>query len=273
MPTPSNLSLRNPAQNLLQRMKKRRIFLVVCIAWTGVMALGSVCAAGRSIEPAHALPLGERLVYKISWLGIPVGVGELWVKERAQLDGREVIHIVGTIRTNKVLKTIFPMHDEAHSWIDAETFESVQFEKQVHELLIKAHERMVFDSSKQKGYFESFKTGVKNEFDITTPVQDAVSVVYWARRQALVPGASVKTVISCDQQQWAVEVNVVRREPVRLRGKKVDTLRLEPVTWVEGVERRGRAWINVTTDASQTPVRIGYKAPFGSVIGTLRITE
>ncbi len=216
------------------------------------------------------MPLGERLVYKISWLGIPVGGGELWVKEKTRLAGRDVIHIVGVIETNRFLSNIFPMHDEAHSWIDAETFESVQFEKQVNELMVRAHEKTVFDASRRKGHYESFKTGLKKEFDVTTPVHDVFSAFYWARRQVLVPGESVKTVLSCDQKDWALEINVLRRETVKLYGKNIDTIRLEPITRVNGVEKRGRAWINVTTDPSRKPIRIVYKAPFGSVVGTLK---
>lgn len=259
-----------PALSMESPLNTRRVFAVLLIAWIGVSAVGNVCAEGPLVQPNQVMPLGERLVYKISWLGIPVGIGELWVKETTQLAGREVIHIVGVLETNRVLSKIFPMHDEGHSWIDAQTLESVQFEKKVNELLIKAHEKTVFDASSGTGYYESFTTGVTKEFPVTVPVHDVFSAFYWARRQALVPGASVATVLSCDQKDWALEVHVLRREIVKRRGTSVDTFRLEPITHVEGVEKRGKAWINVTTDASRTPVRIVYKAPFGPAVGTLK---
>src|SRR6185436_306303 len=123
----------------------------------------------------------------------------------------------------------------------------------------------VFDASKRKGYFKSFNTGAKREFDVTAPVHDVLSAVYWVRRQALVPGESVHTVLSCDQQDWALEINVLRPETVKVRGRSVDTIRLEPITRVNGVERRGRAWFNLTADASRKPIRIGYKAAFGRI--------
>lgn len=104
--------------------------------------------------PSHSdIPLGERLEYQITWLRIPVGIGEVWAKEKIMLGGREVIHVVGTIRTNKILSKIFPIFDEAQSWIDAETFESLQFEKKVDELFLNGHEKMVFDPIRKKRIF------------------------------------------------------------------------------------------------------------------------
>ena len=41
-------------------------------------------------------------------------------------------------------------------------------------------------------------------------------------------------------------------------------------TVVEGEIKQGKAWINVSADSSQKPVRIVYKAPFGHIVGTLK---
>jgi len=230
----------------------------------------SVLSSARAEETPVPPVIGERLEYKITWLGIPVGTGELWVKEKTTLGGREVIHLTGSIKTNKVLRKIFPMNDIADSWIDAKTLQSLQFEKNVNELREKAHERMVFDAGSKKGHYESFTTGKKHDFNITVPVHDVFSAIYWVRRQPLVPGETLKTVVIANQVDWALDVKVLRTEKVKVNGEKTETFRANLDTVSEGVERIGRAYINITTDASRIPVRLGYKAPFGSVIGTLK---
>lgn len=230
----------------------------------------SVFAEDIPVPPAQKIRVGERLVYKITWLGIPVGTGELWVKEKTTLGGREVFHVTGLIETNKVLRKIFPMYDTAESWIDAETLESVQFEKNIDELREKSHERMVFDAPNKKGYFESFTTGEKKEFPITVPVHDVLSTIFWARRQPLTPGETVKTTLIADEVPWHLDVDVQEMEKVKVSGKKTATFRADLNTVSEGVERKGRSYINITTDASRTPVRLAYKAPFGTVVGTLQ---
>ena len=247
-----------------------RVLLILGIACSNWMGFVKAGAEELPLGQPQSIPVGERLVYKISWFGIPVGTGELWAQERTELAGREVIHVVGLIENNKFLSAIFPMRDEIHSWIDAETLESVQFEKKVNESKIKADEVMVFDRTSGKGSYESFETGEKKEFDVQVPVHDVCSAFYWVRRQVLVPGESVKVTLTCDRKDWALEAHVLRRETLKLHGEKVETLRIEPVTVVEGEERRGRAWFNVTDDPSHTPVRIVYKAPFGSVVGVLK---
>ncbi len=253
-------------------MNKQQVLSVLFIVWMCLIA-GGASAEEVAIKPNQEIQIGEHLEYRITWLKIPVAIGELWAKEKIMLDGREVIHVVGIIGTNKVLRKIFPMHDEAHSWIDAKTFESVQFEKNVDEIKIKAHEKTVFDPKKKKGYLKSLKTGKKKEFKITVPVYDVVSVIYWARRQTLEPGKSFNTVLTALEKDWALELKVVGHEKVKFQGKKIDTLRVEPNTISEGVHRKGMAYFNVTNDSSRLPVRGVYKAIFGSVVGTLKKTE
>ncbi len=216
------------------------------------------------------MKVGEHLDYKITWLGIPVGSGELLVKEKTTLNGREVFHVVGRIETNKVLSKIFPIHDEAHSWIDAATFESVQFEKKIDELIINTHEKWVFDAAQKKGHFVSFKSGEKKEFDITVPVHDVLSAFFWARRQPLEVDQTYKIVLTADQRDWELQAKVAKKEKIKIDDQKIETLKVYPDTVSEGVERRGKAWFNVTTDPSHRPVRIIYKAPIGRITGTLQ---
>ena len=240
------------------------------MAWIGSIASGNVLYAEETLaSPSQEVSLGERFVYKITWLKIPVGTGEVWVKEKTVLDGREVIHVVGFIETNRVLRKIFPMHDEAHSWMDARTFESVQFEKKIDELLIDAHERTTFDREKGKGYLESFKTGKKSEFKVKAPVHDVLSAFFLIRRQLSGPDHSFQTVVTADQEDWTLEIPGFRRETIEIRGKKIDTLRVEPITREGNKEKRRKSSFNVSADASRKPVKIVYTAPFGRVVGTL----
>lgn len=230
---------------------------------------GNLFADKTYPNPNQTIPIGERLVYKVTWLRIPVGFAEMHVKEKTTLNGREVIHVVATLESNSVLSRIFPVRDMAESWIDAKTFEAVQFEKKIDEPLLKLHERTVFDAEKKKGYYESFKTGKKKEFSIQTPAHDVFSAFFWARRQSGKPGDVARLVLSADQVDWELEIKVKEEETLKIEKEKVRVLKIDPRTVSEGKERKNMAWFYASLDPDRKPVLIIYKAAFGKVVGTL----
>lgn len=224
-------------------------------------------------EPEPSFPAGERLVYDVYWLGFHVGTGQIWVKEKTVVGGREAWHVVGTARANGFLSNIYHVRDEAHSWIDARTGESIQFLKKVDERGAQAHEKDTFDKAAGKGRHRSLKTGETKLFGITTPVHDVLSVFFWARRQPLVPGRKIETVLSCNQADWRLEVNVVKQEVEALRGHGiVDHVVVEPRAEPKGEGKGppGRAWVYLKNDPRRTPVLVKFKTPFGAVVGVLR---
>ena len=232
-------------------------------------------AIGPIKPPSKTLALGEHLAYEVFWMGMPIGLGELWVKEKVSLNGREAFHVVAVAETNKLLSKIYPVHDEVHSWIDVKTFQSLQFQKKVSEGHYRADEFVQYDAVKKTGYYQSLKNGTKKEFDITLPVQDILSAFYWARRQPLQIGKSFKTIVNSDEKDWSLEINVIRRETKELRGRDtLDTILIEPKTRLKGVlEKRGRVWIYLKNDPSRTPVWITFKTSFGSVVGVIQETS
>ncbi len=222
-------------------------------------------------EPSQEIPLGEHLIYDVFWMGLPVGIGELEVKEKTTLGDREVYHVVAVARTNDILSKIYPVRDEVHSWMDAKTFQSLQFEKKVSEGFYHADERIVYDQAKKKGYYESLKNGTKKEFDVSVPVHDVISAFYWARRQTLLPGKSVKTTVNNGEKDYELEVETLRREEKELRGQGiVDTLLIEPKTSLQGIlEKRGQVWIHLKNNPIRVPIVFTFKTAYGSVVGVL----
>ncbi len=222
--------------------------------------------------PQTQLELGEHLMYEVSWMGVPVGYGELWVKEKINHNGRDVFHVVAIARTNEVLSTIYPVVDELHSYIDVNDLYPVEFRKQLSEGRYRADEKTSFDPEKKKGYYESLKNGEKKEFEIGGYVHDVISAFFWVRRQILEPGKSVRTIVSSEEKDHDLEVQVLRREQKEIKGRgSVDTLLVEPKTSLKGVlYSRGRVWIYLSADAKRIPIWIMLKTPFGPINGVLK---
>ncbi len=222
--------------------------------------------------PAAAHLVGESLVYDVFWMGLHVGFGSLEVREITEVAGRRAYHVIAVAQTNDALSTMYPVRDEIHSYIDAETFHSLEFRKKLSERNYRADERITFDPVSKKGLYESFRNGEKKEVEIPWPVHDLVSAFYWFRLQPAKPGDKIKTRVSSEEKTYDLELDVMRQETKELRGGQVvDTLAVEPKTRLQGIlYSRGRAWVHFTSDARRVPVLITLKTPFGPVVGALR---
>ncbi len=223
-------------------------------------------------KPNAQLELGEHLLYEVSWMGVPVGYGELWVKEKTRIGDRDVFHVVAIARTNEVLSKIYPVVDELHSFIDVNDLYPIEFRKRLSEARYRADEKTTFDPVNKKGYYESLKNGEKKEFEIGGYVHDVISAFFWVRRQILEPGKSVHTVVSSEEKDHDLEIQVLKREQKEFRGKgSVDTILVEPKTSLKGVlYSRGRVWIYLSADENRIPLWIMLKTPFGPINGVLK---
>jgi hypothetical protein len=226
----------------------------------------------KIVEPAQEIWVGEKLEYNVSWMGVHVGYGTVEVLGKESVAGREAYHVVAIAKTNEVLSAIYPVHDELHSWIDAETLTSLQFEKKASEGFYRAHERVAYDVKKKKGFYESLKNGSKKEFDIEIPVQDVISSFYWVRRQPMTVGKSIKGRVNNGEKDYELLTEVLKHELKEMRGfGEQDLITVEPKTKLEGVlDKRGQVWIQLQNSAKRIPIQITFKTPFGAITGILK---
>ncbi len=226
-------------------------------------------------ESSKKLRVGEHLVFDVYWMGLPIGVASLEVREIVNLNGRPAYHVIAIARTQEALSKLFPVYDEIHSKIDVQEFYSHEFSKNLKEGWYRAEESVVFDTEKRKGFYESFLNKTKKEFAIPPKPQDFLSVFYWFRTQPVEVGRTVHTVLSDKGKDYDVEIEVLRKVKQELRGGQgFWTLEVEPKTrYKEVLYRRGRGWVNFTLDAARTPVLIRISTPFGPVTAALRAQD
>jgi len=222
--------------------------------------------------PLKVLTVGERLVFDVSWMGVPVGVGTLEVREIVTIDGRRAYHVVAIAKTNDFLSRLYPIHDEVHSFIDAEKFYSLEFSKVIQEGRYRADEKMIYDYKKGKIFYESLWNKSKKEFELFSEVQDFLSAFYWFRVQPVVVGKSLHTVVNSEAENWDLELNVLRHEIKEFRdGRVLQTILVEPKTRLKGMlYQRDRVWVYFSADQKRLPVWVTLRTPFGPVSGVLR---
>ncbi len=233
----------------------------------------NVPAPAGIAKPLTDLPLGEKLVFEVSWMGVNVGYGQIEIPEKTVVRGREAYHIVATARTNDFLSKLYPVEDRVESWVDARTFYSLKFRKTLQEGRYRADEETEFFPETKKGSYYSYKNGTRKEFEIPGPVHDIVSAFYWFRLQEASVGKSVNTTVCSEEKNWAAEIKVIGVTAKVIRGLgAVDTFYVEPKSSLRGVfYDRGRVWVYFTADQKRVPVWVVFKTPFGPVNGVLKV--
>lgn len=261
------------------KQKAPTLLLIFILIWVVPLHAGSKNFSSKksrtivSIEmPLKVLAVGERLVFDVSWMGVPVGVGMLEVKEMVTISGRRAYHVIAVAKTHDFLSRIYPIHDEVHSFIDAEKFYSLEFRKEIREGRYRADEKMTYDYKKGKIFYESLRNKSKKEFELSSEVQDFLSAFYWFRVQPVAVGKSLHTTVNSEAENWDLELNVLRREVKEFRdGRTIPTILVEPKTRLKGMlYQRGRVWVYFSADQTRLPVWVTLRTPFGPVSGVLR---
>lgn len=205
--------------------------------------------------PAQAqLFPGEKLTYQIEYLGVAIGESVAEVGAIEDYHGRKVYPIRVRARSYKILDWVYKVRDEHLSLVDAETLDSLYYEKSLHEGRHRAQEK----TETPKG------------------MQDAVSCGYKFRTLDLKPDSSVFIPVHAEGKNWNMETKLRKIEPLKIKGVgEFSTLQVEPLMEFQGVfVRRGkiRGWVSL--DERRIPVMMKVKIPvLGEISATLKNYE
>jgi hypothetical protein len=220
--------------------------------------------------PTASAPVrtGERLVYDLSWTGIPVGTATQELIER----GGER-RIISTARSNDWLSTFFPVDDRTESTLAISG--TYPGEPRIFRMLFKEGGRtrdreIVFNRQAGTARFHNRVSGESTDVAISPDTLDIYSSFYYVRHQPLVPGRSLYISVLDSKKLHRIEVRVLKRERVRVPAGEFDTVKVEPMVKPEGVfEGKRGAYIWLTDDSRRIPVKAQTKVTVGSVTAVL----
>ncbi len=225
-----------------------------------------------SEKPSSKIHLGEKMTFEIRYLGMVVGEAVSEVKELVQVNGRDAYHIEIEIRSHSVLDWVYKVRDAHHTYIDAEHFHSLRYEKKIQEGSYGTDESMEYDQDEHIGQFHSLKDHSRKEMFIPKNVQDQISCCYWLRLQDVKPDSKITIPVNADEKNWDLEVITHG-----IRERKVDgvgtfqAIEVEPIVLFEGFfVKRGkvRGWMSM--DERRIPLVMKVKVPvLGNVTANL----
>ncbi len=216
--------------------------------------------------------VGERFVYQISYLGLTVGEAETRVKELVEYNGRKAFHVEVTVWSRSIINYLYPVRDTHHSYIDAENYHSLAYEKELNEGRYHVHEKMTYDQEKHEAQYYSFTNGSKKIMFIPKHVQDQVSAGFWFRMQDVQPHTKIIVPINADEKNWDVEIEIGNTENLTIpKIGLFEAVHIIPKLKFQGFfVRRGRIEGWMALNSARVPLMMKVKVPvLGAVVAKL----
>ncbi len=204
-------------------------------------------------------------------MGLPVGEGWIEVKELIDVGGRQAYHIELHGRSNDVLSVFYPIRDDLHSYLDADTLRPLKFEKHQREGRYRSSEVVLFDYKTATASYESLVNGSTKQIPLPKEFQDLVSAFYWFRAQPAQPGQTLTVNLYTDEKIFETALRIRPIETLELL--KRGTFRcfiVEPKATFKGLlVKRGRIWAYITADERRLPLLVRATTPWGQMSAVL----
>lgn len=217
---------------------------------------------------AAAQKMPEKLIYNLSWTGIPVGTATQEISE-----GEGFRRIVSTARSNAWLSTFFPVDDRTESLLlksGAFPGESCNFKMLFKEGKRVRDREITFNQATGMAKFHDLKSGEQHDIRIVPVTYDIYGSFYYVRHQPLVTGKSFFIHVLDSKNLQRIEIKVLKKERIKVPAGEFDTIVIEPLVKPVGVfEGKRGAYIWLSDDERRIPVKAQTRVKIGSVTAEL----
>ena len=178
----------------------------------------------------RTMPLkpGEELNYLIHYGLIDAGTAKLEVRDpKRKVQGRDLIHVVGTGRSKGAFDWFFKVRDRYESYLDKEGVFPWLFIRRIHEGGYEKEQDYKFYQNKQK-----VLDGKGRTFDAPFGVQDMLSAFYYARTldfTKLQLNDTVQVMSFVDEEVYPLRIKFAGRETIKIRSGKYRCLKFNTI--------------------------------------------
>lgn len=207
--------------------------------------------------------VGEKLTYKVEWLGMDVAKAVIELEEIVEIEGLEAYKIKLVAETNGVLAKIFPLHNEYLSYIDTKNIYSIKNETERHEGRREKKNETVFDIANQKAYYRDLLENRKKVVDIPKNTYDVLGAVYYFRTLDAGVGDTVSFHVFSNGKLYPLYAAVKKRGDLDVRDLGIfKTFLIEPYIIRNGkIDKRARVKAYFSADKNRWPIYISLKGP------------
>ena len=225
------------------------------------------------VSAKKSLRVGEKLTYKITWLGMPVGTVTSHIKEITEVRGREAYYIELIAKTNAFCSAIYKIDDRFATYMDTETLLPLRHELKRREGRHRKDYIVEYDHKKNTATYNNLREKWVRTTNIPKGAQDPLSGVYFFRTQDAKVGTPIYIDINMNEKNYQVSGEIKKKAVVEVLGLGTfDAFQANPVAKLKGeIVKKGRAWGYVSCDESRVPL-FGVVDVWVRLIGRVALT-
>ena len=242
-----------------------------------IAALLTFACAGLAVADATPF-LGESLTYRLRWGAITAGTATFTAETATEpeLADEPAVSLTMAAKTTKFLDKIYKVRDTIRAVAAQDLSRTLVYKKDQQEGGEEKDLTVSFDWDKmlvQRTEVEDERTKERDPLEIVEGTLDPLSLFYRIRTMELKAGDVVKMPLTDGKRFNHGTATVVKRETIKLRGKKVAAILVEPDTGnLGGVFKKSKnaklqIWFS-DTDAC-IPLMFKSKVKVGSFTGEL----
>lgn len=233
-----------------------------------LLAISTIQSSFSQDEPAF--DTGEWFKFEMSYSGfLKAGNATLTVKD-ANLDGKEVYHVVGNGWTTGMIKWFFKVKDRYESYFDKKTTRPYKFVRNIDEGGHTKDIEIDFDQLNNKAHVNNKKRKEKKIIDTKPNIQDMVSTFYYLRNNLdtknLKKGDEVQVNMFFDEENYGFKLQYLGEETIDTEFGSIESLVFRPYVMAGRVFKEEESltlW--VSKDKNKVPLRIKADLAVGSL--------
>lgn len=220
----------------------------------------------------HPFSAGEKLVYAIKWIGIPVGKGALEVFSPHGLQDKDAYLFELRVRSNRSIDLLYRVRDQFSSLAALDLTKSYRFRKIQKEGNKKRDIEVSFDWDRNEVSYSNFDK-IKPPVPLIPGALDPLAAVYFVRTRDLEKSRIVRVPVTNGKKCMVGVASILGKQTIEIDSGVYETYLLEADTGqVGGVfektdDKKFKVWI--TADERRIPVKVETNVSVGTFTAEL----
>jgi hypothetical protein len=218
----------------------------------------SVVALPGAVSESVSGAKGETLTYTLRWGPVRAGKATLESAGRAEVNGCQVRHFLGTIETDSFVAAIYSARNRLEGFTDPALSRSLLYRKSQEEGGELSEAQVVFDTEKNTATYCKIGHRCRKPIAIRPDTFDPISCIFHFRKLSLEGVSEIRIHVSDGKRALWVPVHILGRERITTPAGTFSTLKVEALVERErGLFKRDhttRLLIWFTDDQERLPV-------------------